>query len=96
MRSPQRARDLSANPTPEQAFGFTLRRIRAKHGVSQQWLADKSGYHRTYIGLLERGEKSASLRTVFNLATSLRVKPSEILKAVERLIVRAERKRRKG
>jgi len=96
MGRPERVGEVNANPTPEQAFGITLREIRAKRRVSQQWLADKSGYHRTYIGLLEHGEKSASLRTVFNLATSLQVKPSEILKAVEGIVERAERKRRKG
>ncbi|MBI3896078.1 MAG: helix-turn-helix transcriptional regulator [Acidobacteria bacterium] len=72
--------------TPEQAFGIALRAIRRKLGRSQQWLADKSGYHRTYIGLLEQGHKSPSLRTTFNIATTLQVKPSEIIEEVERLL----------
>ncbi len=71
--------------SPEQAFGFVLRRVRRRRNISQQRLADKSGYHRTYISLLERGEKSPSLRTIFDLATTLDVKPSELLKSVERV-----------
>ena len=78
--------------SPEEAFGLTLRRIRRKRGLSQQGLADKSGYHRTYIGLLEGGQKRPSLRTIFNIAATLQVKPSEILKEVERLVSRRERK----
>jgi transcriptional regulator with XRE-family HTH domain len=68
---------------------LTLRRFRLKRGLSQQALADKSGYHRTYIGLLERGQKSPSLRTIFNIAATLNVKPSEMVDGVQRLIGRA-------
>jgi transcriptional regulator with XRE-family HTH domain len=31
-----------------------------------------AGYHRTYIGQLERGEKSPSLRTISDLAEALK------------------------
>jgi transcriptional regulator with XRE-family HTH domain len=96
MGRQQRVHEAEGNQTPEQAFGLTLRRIRLKRGLSQQGLADKSGYHRTYIGLLEGGQKSPSLRTIFNIATTLQVKPSEIVKGVERLVERTERKTRKG
>jgi len=41
--------------------------------------------HRTYIGLLERGEKSPSLRTLFNLATTLKVSPSALVRKIEQL-----------
>ena len=92
MRRPERAHEDKGNRTPEQAFGLIVRRIRLKRGLSQQALADKSGYHRTYIGLLERGQKSPSLRTIFNIATTLQVKPSEIVRGVERLVERTERK----
>ena len=88
-----RADEAKGNLTPEQAFGATLKKVRRMQGRSQQWLADKSGYHRTYIGLLEHGHKSPSLRTIFNIAATLQVKPSEILAGVEGLLGRAERMR---
>lgn len=69
-----------------------MRKIRLKRGLSQQALADKSGYHRTYIGLLEGGQKSPSLRTMFNNAITLGVKPPENVRGVERLLQRRERK----
>ena len=90
MRKLDTARESEGTRTPEQAFGANLRRMRLKRGLSQQGLADKSGYHRTYIGLLERGQKSPSLRTIWNIAIVLQAKPSEMLKRVERLVGRAE------
>ena len=53
--------------------------------MSQEELAAKSGYHRTYIGQLERAEKSPSLRTIFNVAAALGISPAKIVGAVERL-----------
>ena len=83
MGRPQKALIKRAQ-SAEEAFGLVLREIRLERALSQQALADKSGYHRTYIGLLESGEKSPSLRTIFNIATTLQVKPSEIIKSIER------------
>jgi len=69
--------------TPEKAFGEVLREIRQKHSLSQEELGFESGYHRTYVSLLERGKKSPSLNTVFQLATALGLLPSEILRRTE-------------
>jgi transcriptional regulator with XRE-family HTH domain len=69
--------------TPEKAFGKVLREIRQEHSLSQEDLGFESGYHRTYISLLERGRKSPSLNTVFQLAAALGVSPSEIVKRTE-------------
>ena len=92
----ERTHEADGNRTPEVAFGLTLRKIRRKRGLSQQGLADKSGYHRTYIGLLEKGQKSPSLRTIVNIATTLQVKPSALLQGVERLIGQTAGKTGKG
>lgn len=72
--------------SPEVAFGRVLRKIRNDSTLSQDDLGARSGYHRTYIGQLERGEKSPSLRTLFNIAASLGVAPSRIVKGVERVL----------
>lgn len=77
---------VTAHPrtgSPETVFGQILRRIRLSRSLSQEELGARSGYHRTYIGLLERGEKSPSLRTLFNLAATLKIAPSEIVRRVE-------------
>jgi transcriptional regulator with XRE-family HTH domain len=60
-----------------------LRRLRQDNGLSQEVLGFESGYHRTYISLLERGKKSPSLQTVFNLSKALKIEPAELIKQVE-------------
>jgi transcriptional regulator with XRE-family HTH domain len=66
------------------AFGQVLREVREIRNISQEELAARAGYHRTYIGQLERGEKSPSLRTIFNLSSALEVRPSALIRRVER------------
>jgi transcriptional regulator with XRE-family HTH domain len=72
--------------SPKSAFGIVLRRLREKHGDSQDSFAHRTGYHRNYIGQLERGEKSPSLTALFALAKASEMLPSEVLKIVERLL----------
>jgi transcriptional regulator with XRE-family HTH domain len=78
--------------TPEQAFGKVLKEIRNEHSLSQEELGFESGYHRTYISLLERGRKSPSLNTVFQLSTTLKVLPSEILRRTEARVSRVSKR----
>jgi transcriptional regulator with XRE-family HTH domain len=77
-------RQIRSHRSPEISFGLVLREIRALKEISQDELAEKSGYHRNYIGMLERGEKSPSLRTVFNLAATLGMTASALIAQVER------------
>jgi transcriptional regulator with XRE-family HTH domain len=78
--------------TPEEAFGKVLREIRQEHSLSQEKLGFESGYHRTYISLLERGRKSPSLNTIFQLVAALGVSPSEILRRTEARISKLSRR----
>ncbi len=78
------ARQAHSRTTPETAFGRILKSLRRRQSMSQEELGFTSGYHRTYIGQLERGEKNPSLRTIFDLATPLKERPSRIVKMVER------------
>lgn len=72
--------------TIEEAFGLTLQDLRKARKLSQEELGFESGYHRTYISQLERGRKSPSLRTIFQLASALKTSPSEMVLRVERSI----------
>ncbi len=54
-------------------FGKTIRIHRKQQQLSQEVLAEKCGLHSTYIGQLERGEKSPTLETVSRLAEGLDV-----------------------
>jgi transcriptional regulator with XRE-family HTH domain len=46
---------------------------------SQEGLADACGLHRTYISQLERGQKSPTLRVVFQLASALETNPALLI-----------------
>ena len=71
---------------PKVAFGTVLRQLREQRGDSQEAFAHRTGYHRNYIGQLERGEKSPSLGALFNIAQALRKRPSELMRLVEKLV----------
>ena len=66
-----------------------MREHRKQLGITQEELAFQSGYHPTYIGQLERGQKSPSLRTIISLAGVLKARGSELLQRVEALMAEA-------
>lgn len=79
----ERRRRQVASITAEELFGAVLREVRKQKGFSQEELAFESGYHPTYIGQLERGKKSPSLRTILLLGQALDTPASTILKRIE-------------
>ena len=62
----------------QRRVGANLRRLRIERGFSQEAFADRLGYHRTYIGGVERGERNLTLRTVERLAAALGVDPLDL------------------
>lgn len=67
----------------DRILGRVVAQARKKAGVSQEQLAFQCGLHRTYISQIERGLKSPTARTLFDLASALDVRPSELLRNVE-------------
>jgi transcriptional regulator with XRE-family HTH domain len=53
--------------------------------MSQEALAARSGYERAFISLIELGKTNPSLRSIFDICGSLRMKPSIFLRKVEKL-----------
>ena len=59
-------------------FGQRIRELRLAQGISQEQLAEKTGFHRTYIGMIERGERNLSLANIAVLASFFRMSLSEL------------------
>jgi transcriptional regulator with XRE-family HTH domain len=63
----------------QRRVGANLRRVRKERGISQEALAHEIGYHRTFIGGVERGERNLTLRTVERLAGALGVDAADLI-----------------
>lgn len=60
-------------------FAANVRLRRVELGLSQEALAERAGVHRTYVGMLERSEKNATLYSIERLAEALAVEPATLL-----------------
>lgn len=58
-------------------FGRKVASLRVERGLSQKELADACGLNRTYIGTIERAEKSATVNTIVKLAEGLGISPRD-------------------
>lgn len=59
--------------------GANLRRLRRQMGHSQESFGEHVGWHRTFVGAVERGERNLTLRTIERLAQQLGVHPLALL-----------------
>lgn len=62
----------------EKLFGAAIRRLRDARGWSQGELADRMNAKRTFIGTVERGETSITIRNMERFAKGLRIPISAI------------------
>ena len=75
----------SPSSSLQRAFGQAVRERRKELALSQEELAERADLHRTYVSQVERGLKSPSLNTVEHLAKVLGLRPSELVRAAEKL-----------
>lgn len=59
-------------------FGLVIKDLRKNKSLSQEELAHKAGFHRTYIGMIERAERNITLVNIKKLANALEVSISEL------------------
>lgn len=57
-----------------------LRRVRHDKKLTQEELADRAGLSMRYVGAIERGDVSASVTVLGQIADALQVEPGELLK----------------
>ncbi len=60
-------------------FGAKMQKVRKAQNISQEELASKLSMHRTYIGMVERGERNPTIRTLYKIAKALKVSSEELL-----------------
>ena len=60
-------------------FGLRIRELREVKKVSQEALSFSTGFHRTYIGMIERGERNISLTNMAVFAKVFELNLSELL-----------------
>ncbi|WP_243473547.1 helix-turn-helix domain-containing protein [Winogradskyella sp. MH6] len=60
-------------------FGNRIRFLRNEKNLSQEELSFVTGFHRTYIGMIERGERNISLTNILVFAKAFEMDVSELL-----------------
>ena len=63
--------------------GAIIRKLRLDAGMSQEDFADHCGLHRTYIGCIERGEKTITIETADKVAQSLGLTLGQLFQELE-------------
>ena len=77
-------RGMRSSPELSDKFAKVVKKHRQLKGYSKSTLAEKSGLHQTYIGLLERGERSPNLDTAKAIANALEIPLGKMITEAER------------
>lgn len=64
----------------QEVIAANVRKRRLHMGLSQEKFADLCGYHRTYIGSIERSERNITVSTLEALAVALQTEPTKLLR----------------
>jgi transcriptional regulator with XRE-family HTH domain len=65
-------------------FSEIVKELRESRKLSRAALAKKAGLHQTYVGLLERGERSPNLDTAKAIADALEIPLGKIIAKAEK------------
>jgi transcriptional regulator with XRE-family HTH domain len=60
--------------------GQNVLRIRQKNGLTQEQIADVSGFSQQYISSLEKGRRNPTIITVYELAVALGVSHMDLVR----------------
>ncbi|MCL2070653.1 MAG: helix-turn-helix domain-containing protein [Oscillospiraceae bacterium] len=63
----------------QKKFGETLRQYRVLSGKSQEELAFDANMSTVYFGMLERGERCATIDKLLKISTALKIAPSKLV-----------------
>ena len=60
-------------------FGRRLRLLRGRKEISQEKLGELAGLHRTFVSMVERGERNVTLATIEKFAQALKCKLADLM-----------------
>ncbi|WP_437925710.1 helix-turn-helix transcriptional regulator [Sorangium sp. So ce291] len=63
--------------------GANVRRLRLKHGMTQEGLAEAVDLHLTFIQRIEAGRANLTLTTIVALANALEIAPAVLLRTAK-------------
>jgi len=63
--------------------GRNVKRIRQEKGLTQEQLADLSGFSQQYLSGLEQGRRNPTIVSLYELATALGVSHMELVRSAE-------------
>jgi transcriptional regulator with XRE-family HTH domain len=61
-------------------FGKRIKELRKARNMTQEEFAHQSGFHKNYIGMIERGERNPSLKNIETFAQTFGLEVWELLK----------------
>jgi transcriptional regulator with XRE-family HTH domain len=60
-------------------LGKKIRELREKMEISQERLGELAKVHRTYVGMVERGEKNITINNILKFAEALGVQVRDLI-----------------
>jgi transcriptional regulator with XRE-family HTH domain len=75
----------------QKQVGARVRELREKKGLSQEALAAVCDLHRTYVGLIERGQRNLSLTAIQQIAEGLGVPAADLFTGLDSALAAASR-----
>jgi transcriptional regulator with XRE-family HTH domain len=63
--------------------GRNVKRVRQDKGLTQEELAERSGFSQQYISGLEQGRRNPTIVSIYELATALGVSHMELVRPTE-------------
>ena len=66
-----------------ETIGAVIRRLRRKHGLSQEVVSGLAGIARTHLTMIENGTKQPNFETLWKIAYALNMPVSELVRLIE-------------
>ena len=64
-------------------IGSNFARLRKSKGLTQEAVAERSGFSQSYIGWLERGQRNPTAISIWMLAQAVDAMPADLVQPVE-------------